>query len=88
MYGPENYETDVKPVEYRGFLIYQRVEGQVWDVVKDGVCQSQLAGPDGARRYIDARIDGPAIDSRCVLVDAAGRPCWSQEFRPAPEDAR
>lgn len=80
MYGPANYETDVKPVEYRGFLIFQRIEGHVWDVVKDGVCQSQLAGPNGARRYIDARLATETPDNRCTLVDAAGRPRWSRIF--------
>lgn len=54
-YGPAMYSTDVKPVEYRGYLIYQRIHGHVWDVVKDGVCITQRAGPNGARRFIDGR---------------------------------
>jgi hypothetical protein len=56
------FETDAKPMEYRGYLIYNRVPGKpgcgVWDVVKDGVCVSQLAGPNGARRAIDELLDG------------------------------
>ena len=57
MYGPEFYETDAKPVEVNGCQIYQRIHGQVWDVVKDGVCLTQRAGPRGARDYIDS-LDG------------------------------
>lgn len=51
-YGPAFYETDATPTEYRGYLIYHRTMA-VWDVVKDGVCVTQLAGPTGAKRAID-----------------------------------
>ena len=49
---------DVRPAKYRGYLIYHRIRstvrgGDVYDVVKGGVCVSQLAGPNGARRKID-----------------------------------
>jgi hypothetical protein len=54
-YGPPVYETNVKPVHYKGYQIYQRIEGAVWDVVKDGVCVTQMAGPRSARRYVDDR---------------------------------
>jgi hypothetical protein len=54
-YGPMFYETDVEPELYRGYAIYRRLTC-CWDVVKDGVCVTQLAGPNGARRAIDARI--------------------------------
>jgi hypothetical protein len=47
-YGPAMYETDVKPFEHSGRLIYERIKGHVWDVVLDGVCQSQRAGKRGA----------------------------------------
>lgn len=53
MYGPVMYSTEVKPKEYKGHLIYERIAGSVWDVVKDGVCLTQRAGPNGARQYID-----------------------------------
>lgn len=53
MSGPENYSTDAKPVLYRDYLIYQRIAGHVWDVVKDGACITQLAGLNGAKRAID-----------------------------------
>jgi len=52
-YGPVMYETDETPVEYKGYLIYERVIGLVWDIVKDGVCVMQMAGPRGARDFID-----------------------------------
>jgi hypothetical protein len=52
--GPEKYTTDVKPTEYRGFLIYERIKGKVWDVVKDGKCVTQRAGIHGAQKAIDS----------------------------------
>ena len=53
IYGPREYETNAKPSEYGGFLIYERISGICFDVVKDGACVTQLAGPNGARRAID-----------------------------------
>jgi hypothetical protein len=53
MYGPKEFTTDVKPTEYKGYLIYERIQGQVWDVVKDGRCVSQRAGINGAKQKID-----------------------------------
>jgi hypothetical protein len=53
IYGPENYSTEAKPVLYRDHLIYERIAGHVWDVVKDGSCITQLAGLNGAKRAID-----------------------------------
>lgn len=52
-YGPAMYETNAKPVLYRGYEIYNRIPGAVWDVVKDGVCVTQRAGKTGALSYID-----------------------------------
>lgn len=52
-YGPAEYETDVTPMEYRGYLIYERIPGQCWDVVLDGVCMTQRAGLRGAKQYVD-----------------------------------
>ena len=59
-YGPEYYETDAKPTKRGGYLIYHRIKsyakgGGVWDVVLNGVCKTQMAGPSGARRWIDSR---------------------------------
>lgn len=53
IYGPAFYKTDVRPVRYKGYLIYQRIAGVVWDVVKDDRCLTQRAGPNGAREYVD-----------------------------------
>ena len=55
-YGPAFYETDARGVPYRGYLIYERIDGRVWDVVKDGTCVTQRAGPRGAREAIDQRL--------------------------------
>lgn len=52
-YGPAVYETDAAPTEYGGHLIYRRLP-VCWDVVKDGACVTQMAGPDGAKRAVDA----------------------------------
>jgi hypothetical protein len=58
-HDPEYYETDVKPREYRGYLIYQRISGVCWDVVKDGVCVTQRAGDtnQGLNKVIDELIE-------------------------------
>lgn len=49
MYGPEFYETDAAPIAHAGSLIYERIRGKVWDVVRDGACVTQRAGLDGAK---------------------------------------
>jgi hypothetical protein len=55
-YGPEFYETDVTPTEYRGFKIYN-VHRLRFDCVLEGLsgpfCKMQMAGINGAKRYID-----------------------------------
>lgn len=53
--GPELFECDKDPVEYNGCLIYEREEFgyKVFDVVKDGICVAQRAGPRGAREAVD-----------------------------------
>ena len=33
-HDPAVYTTDAKPVEYKGCLLYQRLKGVCWDVVK------------------------------------------------------
>jgi len=52
LYGPEFYETDVTPTAYKGFEIYRRLT-ECFDCVVDGVCVSQRAGINGAKRFID-----------------------------------
>ena len=51
--GPENYATDARPEYYKGYSIYNRIPGHVWDVVKDDICITQRAGINGAKRAID-----------------------------------
>ncbi len=51
-------ETDAIPVAYKGYLIYHRLKnngkcGDVFDIVKDGVCVGMYAGLNGAKRKID-----------------------------------
>jgi hypothetical protein len=57
--GPEFYETDSKPFEHAGCLIYERIHGKCWDVVKDGVCQTQRAGKRGAMEGAEL-VNSPA----------------------------
>jgi len=52
-YGPEYYSTTATPVDYMGYQIYERIKGLLFDVVKDGVCQTQCAGRLGAKNWID-----------------------------------
>jgi hypothetical protein len=56
-HDPEFYRTEAKPIAYRGYLIYQRIKGACWDVVKGGVCVGQYAGRSGAERFVDQRQD-------------------------------
>lgn len=60
-YGPEFYETEAKPVEHAGHLIYERIEGHVWDVVRDGVCVTQMAGLNGAKRAAEGAMYGSPV---------------------------
>lgn len=46
-------ETDVQPIEYKGYLVYERIRGSIWDVVKDSVCVTMMAGLNGAKQAID-----------------------------------
>jgi hypothetical protein len=55
LYGPEHYETNAQPAEYKGHSIYQRLPA-VFDIVINGICIAQRAGPTGARQYIDELI--------------------------------
>lgn len=49
---PQVYKTEARPQEYRGYLIYHRIQC-CWDVVKDGRTVGQYAGQSGAKRFID-----------------------------------
>lgn len=46
-------ETDVTPVKYQGYLIYERIKGICFDIVKNGVCIGMYAGLNGAKGAID-----------------------------------
>lgn len=54
-YGPEIYETDAKPADYRGHQIFRRLPS-CFDIVRDGSCISQCAGLNGAIRRIDTLL--------------------------------
>ena len=55
----EMFVSDSTPHEYKGHLIYERREFgyPIFDVVKDGVCVTQLAGLNGAKAKIDRLLD-------------------------------
>ena len=58
-YSPEyfNYNpgTGEGVEEYKGHTIYARWDrfALCYDIVKDGICISQMAGPNGAKRKVD-----------------------------------
>jgi hypothetical protein len=63
--GPKFYETDAKPFEHAGCLIYERLKGVCFDVVYDGVCITQRAGRDGAKRGAEgAKAEGYYLELR------------------------
>lgn len=54
--GPEYYEndSDSEPELYKGYQIFTRQEhGPIFDVVLEGICVTQRAGINGAKRAID-----------------------------------
>ncbi len=51
-YGPALFSCEKRPRNYRGHLIYHPHRGR-FDVVRDGVCRTQRAGFNGAKRYVD-----------------------------------
>lgn len=75
-YGPEVYSTDVKPVEHRGFLIYQRISdrrggfGGVADTVIDGLCIMNSVTVEGAKGRINRMLDGDEYEQRAVALMA------------------
>lgn len=54
-YGPEFFETDAKPVEHCGLLIYRRLD-KGFDIVDNGVCIGMYAGLGGAKQAIETRF--------------------------------
>lgn len=53
-YGPPYYTTSATPVGYHGYLIY-RVRDRGYDVVRDGVCVTQVGSLSAAKQAIDIR---------------------------------
>ena len=77
-YGPAEYSTDATPKEYKGYLIFERVRGHVWDIVKDGTCVHQRAGLNGAKEAIDELTNqrnawGVKVNSQQLRMDKAAR---------------
>ena len=56
--GPKYFTGGKLVTEYLSYLIYQRWDkyDDVFDVVKDGVCITQLAGLNGAKRAIEKLV--------------------------------
>lgn len=48
--------TNARPTEYRGHLIF-KVHDQHYDVVRYSVLVGQYAGPNGAREFVDRRVE-------------------------------
>lgn len=55
------------PTEYRGHLIFKK-SAQHFDVVKDGVLVSQMAGPDGAMQAVDRLAANQATTKGAQMV--------------------
>lgn len=53
------FTANAAPIEYRGFLIYQRIP-RSYEVVKDGVCLTQRAELSGAKWAIDNLLNNPS----------------------------
>lgn len=71
-YGPREYTTDAVPVEYCGFLIFERIPGKVWDVVRNGECITQRAGLQGAKDWIGYESQGEETPDRMLRAIGLG----------------
>src|ERR1043165_624803 len=56
-YGPVYFKTDAKTHEYAGCQIY-KVSSIQFDVVKNGICLTQVGSMKVAQKYIDI-FNGP-----------------------------
>jgi len=72
------YTVEVRPYKYKGYLIYQRIRNTVFDVVKDGVIITMMAGIDGAKRAIDELTPEPVNAWGRTASDQRGK---SQQLR-------
>ncbi len=50
--GPAYYETDKRPKQHLDYFIF-KIHRMRYDLVKDGVCVRQFAGPNGAIRFLN-----------------------------------
>jgi len=57
----EFFETDAKPIHYKGYDIFRRLP-ECYDIVKDGICIHQRAGLNGAKETIDYIILEEAME--------------------------
>jgi hypothetical protein len=62
-YGPEFYETDAKPTEHLGCLIYERIKGVGFDIVANGICVHQRSSLNAAKTFIN-RVAVQLVESR------------------------
>lgn len=60
IYSKKIHEYEKPPKLYRGYQIYQYNFAQ-WDVVVDGVIVASMAGPNGAERWVDQKIEREEI---------------------------
>lgn len=70
--GDKVLKCDKEPVNYNGFLIYERAKGTVYDVVKDGACIGMYAGLNGAKRNIDLK-SGRCLQEQGEFDNVLGR---------------
>ena len=76
--GPSHFTTDAKPIEYRGFLIYERIPtagkfkyGEI-DSVKNGMCVMISCTVQGAKTRIDNFLSGNGEDRARAFLDSNG----------------
>ena len=67
---PREYQVRGNPTLYRGFELHNRIPGRVCDVVRSGVCIRQMVTVRGAKRAVDAILDG-SDDFLGVISDKA-----------------
>ena len=76
--GPEHFTTDATPIEYRGFLIYERIPtagkfkyGEI-DAVIGGLCVMISCTVTGAKYRIDNLLKGDGEDRALAKMARAG----------------
>ena len=74
---PAFYTTEARPVAHAGHLVFQRVRGRVWDVVKGDVCVSQLASLRAALQVAERLSLATENPQSCASMPAA---TWRWSF--------